>query len=106
MVMLLDLRCHRDYFVSLMLILERDRERGGRGKREREREREGGGGRMEESLANWVWFGLNVVLVWLELERDERVLSKYAIYTIHCHHIMSDPNPSYLSLSSRSCHSE
>ena len=25
---------------------------------------------MEESLANWVWFGLNVVLVWLELERD------------------------------------
>ena len=34
------------------------------------REREGGGGRMEESLANWVWFGLNVVLVWLELERD------------------------------------
>ena len=37
---------------------------------EREREREGGGGRMDESLANWVWFGLNVVLVWLELERD------------------------------------
>ena len=39
MVMLVDLRCRRDYFVSLMLILERDRERGGRGKRERERER-------------------------------------------------------------------
>ena len=40
MVMLLDLRCHRDYFVSLMLILERDREREVAEEREREREKE------------------------------------------------------------------
>ena len=57
MVMLLDLRCHRDYFVSLMLILERDRERGGGGEREREKERE------KEVVAGWrsLWpigFGL------------------------------------------------
>ena len=44
---------------------ERTIERWRRGERER-----GGSGQMEDALANWIWFGLNVVLVWHEQERE------------------------------------